>query len=416
MSAKLGKCAQIALCASALFSLQQLASAATVDSALDVLGSYNLFVSGDIGTSTSAYTSDSQGAMVVGGNAYLTTFANASNSTVNGYGLIVGNTLNFTGGSLGGNTYVGGSATLVQVNTQSITTAGSLSANNLYVAGNTVVGGALSASQVWFNGNVGALGGAQLGYSGVGGNLSAGTAASLGGTVSLNQSVVVGTVNIGSGGSLTTNGSSSVGGVSTSNAALPSSGATASPLNISATWSNLTQESQSLGSRTQTSGASVVSQYGGLFLNGSNTKLDVFDITSAQLSNINDFTLTAPSGATVIINVSGNSVTWTNSGFALNGVTANDVLFNFTDAKSIILSGIGVDASILAPNATINGGYGQLDGSIVAAAITGHLQLNSNEFTGTVSAVPLPGAGLLFGSALAGFGAFRARRRSAKSR
>jgi choice-of-anchor A domain-containing protein len=399
-----------------LFAAQQLASAATVDSALDVLGNYNLFVIGDVGTSTSYYSSDSQGAMIVGGSAYLNNFANATNSTVNGYGLIVGNGLSFTNGTLGGSTYVGGSASLQSVNTNDITTAGSLSVNTMIVSGNILAGGTLTASHSSLRANVSALGGAQLADSGVSGNLSVGNAASNGGSVSLSYSVVSGAANIGSGGSLNLNGTGIVGSVNTSNAALSTVGTPNSPLNISGTWSNLTQESQSLGTRAATAGTTVVSQNGVLSLTGTNATLDVFDITGSQLSDIKDFTLTAPAGATAVINVTGSSVTFANSGYSLYGISENHVLFNFTDAKSIILSGISLQASILAPNATINGTYGNVDGSVVASALNGNLQLNDNQFAGSVSAVPLPGAALLFGSSLACIGAFCARRRSAKDR
>ncbi len=212
------------------------------------------------------------------------------------------------------------------------------------------------------------------------------------------------------------NGTGIVGSVNTSNAALSTVGTPNSPLNISGTWSNLTQESQSLGTRAATAGTTVVSQNGVLSLTGTNATLDVFDITGSQLSDIKDFTLTAPAGATAVINVTGSSVTFANSGYSLYGISENHVLFNFTDAKSIILSGISLQASILAPNATINGTYGNVDGSVVASALNGNLQLNDNQFAGSVSAVPLPGAALLFGSSLACIGAFCARRRSAKDR
>ena len=413
MSYGFGKFGRTAVCAAALMTLQQVASAATIDSALDVLGSYNLFVSGDVGSSTQAYISDSEGAMVVGGNAYLTSFANASTTQVNGYGLIVGGSLAFTNGSLGGNTYVGGSAALKSVSANALTAGGSLYLDTMAVNGTATAGGSVKSYQVSFGQNVNALGGAKFAYSEVAGNVSAGTAATNGGSIHLNQSVIDGTANVGSQGtfSMKSNTSEAVGGVITSNAALPTSSATAAPLNITSTWSNLTQESTTLGGLAQTAGATVVSQYGGLTLTGTNAKLDVFNITSTQLSGINDFTLNAPTGATVVINVTGSSVSWTNSGYNLNGVTENDVLFNFTNASSILFSGIGVEGSILATGATISG-TGHLDGSIVASAIKGNIQLNSDPFTGSVSAVPLPGAMLLFGSSLLGLGVAGARRRA----
>ena len=85
------------------------ASATPFDTLQSIAGGYNVFLSGNLGTSASPYAADMQGAVAVGGSAYL----NNVGVDTNGGGsaaLIVGGTLSQTGGSDNGNVFVGGAA------------------------------------------------------------------------------------------------------------------------------------------------------------------------------------------------------------------------------------------------------------------------------------------------------------------
>jgi choice-of-anchor A domain-containing protein len=431
MSVRSAKLARNVAIAAILITLPRVASAANIDTLAQVLGSYNLFVDGNLGSAASAYTSDSEGALVVGGNAYLTNFGTATQGTSpSGYSLVVGGALSMTGGGLyNGNTYVGQSAALTNVYSAGNLTVGSaLSLTGGTIKGATDVGGTLTTSNASLLGNVYSQGTYTQTAGTVSGNVVVGSSA-LASNLSLSNGYISGSANVAGNvtvksatiaGAVAYNGSASVtsgsvGGLSAGTASVPTATSVAatvsSPLDVAGTWSNLVSQSESLGAKSQTAGATVVSQYGGLTLTGTNATLNVFSITSAELSGLNDFTLNAPSGSTVVVDVTGSSVTLRNQGFHIVGTSSSNVLFNFLDASSIFFSGISFDASILAPDATISGSNGNLTGSIVAAALQGSLQLNSGLFSGNVSPVPLPGALIVFASSIAGLGLFGARRK-----
>ncbi len=83
----------------------------TLDQILGANSAYNAVIFGNIGSASAAYTSDSQGSIAAGGNAYFTSFnANANGPNGNNPALVVGGNLNFSNGQVNGNTYVGGVA------------------------------------------------------------------------------------------------------------------------------------------------------------------------------------------------------------------------------------------------------------------------------------------------------------------
>jgi choice-of-anchor A domain-containing protein len=146
-------------------------------------------------------------------------------------------------------------------------------------------------------------------------------------------------------------------------------------------------------SALSSNGTVIVDAAGGVTLSGTSTTLNVFGLTATQLAGATSLTITAPAGSTIVVNVSGASALAENFAFTFNGVTENETLFNFYQATTLTLSGIGFDGSILAPLAAVSFNNGQLDGQIFAASLSGGGEVEHVPFTGCSPASPTSDAG-----------------------
>lgn len=89
-----------------------------------VASSYNLFLSGDMGSSSSPISySDVEGRVAVGGSAYLRGYSIGAN-TPGGVGLTVGQNLNFNSGTIYGSVAVGGNATFANAAVNGVVSTG----------------------------------------------------------------------------------------------------------------------------------------------------------------------------------------------------------------------------------------------------------------------------------------------------
>src|SRR5262245_23622406 len=77
------------------------------------------------------------------------------------------------------------------------------------------------------------------------------------------------------------------------------------PIDFDAARADLTAKSAQWGAMAAT--GSVQNNWGTLVLTGTNTGLNVFNISTTQLANANGFSINAPAGSTVLINVSGTT-------------------------------------------------------------------------------------------------------------
>ena len=124
------------------------------------------------------------------------------------------------------------------------------------------------------------------------------------------------------------------------------------------------------------------------------SKLQVFSINGDHLASTSYFKITSTvADATIVINVSGSTISMSNFSFDLSGTDQTHILFNFYDATSISLSGIDVTGSILAVGADVSTGYGQINGNLIAKSLSGTIETHNHLFAGnlpTPSAVPEP--------------------------
>jgi len=123
-------------------------------------------------------------------------------------------------------------------------------------------------------------------------------------------------------------------------------------------------------------------QYGVLTLTGTDATRDVFTVAGDDLNTANSLDIHVPSGATALVNVTGATIHMANMGISLGGTDRSHVLYNFSDATSLTLSGIGVDGSILAPHADLSFPNGVITGTLAVASLNGPGQANSAPFTG----------------------------------
>ena len=137
----------------------------------------------------------------------------------------------------------------------------------------------------------------------------------------------------------------------------------------------------------------------------------VFDITGVNFSGGKILTLSAPAGSTYILNITSALVLTGGSIVVAGGLTAGDVLINYTGTADVRFSGGGnssrVYGTILAPNAAVKISPGYVGGAVIADSVT--MSSGAN----VVPEAPTT-ALLLFGGLLAA--GVRLRFRGARSR
>jgi choice-of-anchor A domain-containing protein len=136
------------------------------------------------------------------------------------------------------------------------------------------------------------------------------------------------------------------------------------------------------------------SQWGGLYLSGTKSAVEVFQLTASDFtsngwSNLANLVY----GSTIVFNIGGSNVSLSNG--MLGGLSGYNVLLNFYEAQTITFNGVGLDASILAPNATVKGGNGTVSGNVVVGdwqaqlTLPGTRSFQSTEVAGYVLPEPI---------------------------
>jgi len=145
-------------------------------------------------------------------------------------------------------------------------------------------------------------------------------------------------------------------------------------------------QSATIGALSAT--GSYVNYYGGLVINAQ-SGINVIDISASVLQSAWGVAINAPSDAVVYFNVSGdtarlNWLTWQYGG----GITPDDVLLNYREATSLIISGGGL-MNILAPLADTTFTQGQLTGNLIVGSLAGGGEVHTGGF-GHGTEVPEP--------------------------
>lgn len=151
----------------------------------------------------------------------------------------------------------------------------------------------------------------------------------------------------------------------------------------------------------------TIDYYGGVRLIGTDSQLNVFNLSGSLLSRAWGLTIDVPAGSTVLVNIDGDANRFANLGISFSdlngdgkGVTDKQkVLYNFYEATSLTISGISVQGSLLAPNAAVDFGNGNIEGNLIAQSLKGSGEAHQYLFNGNlpeVLTVPEPSvAGIL---------------------
>jgi choice-of-anchor A domain-containing protein len=147
---------------------------------------------------------------------------------------------------------------------------------------------------------------------------------------------------------------------------------------------------------------------------GTSGGLNVFDVSSSTLSSSSTINISAPTGSTVVINVTGSgTVDFQNGSVNETGVSAASVLYNIASSTVDLVGSKDPKGSILAAHAGVTGGFGAMTGQLITDSYNGNTQFDSAAFTGSLPAVPLPAAFWLLISGLAGLRTFVRKKRAA---
>ncbi len=132
-----------------------------------------------------------------------------------------------------------------------------------------------------------------------------------------------------------------------------------------------------------TNNGTTTYQWGGIFLEGTNPVLNVFHVDGAQLSTANNFSITAPNGSAVLVNIDGDSTSWS-GGLSVNGTSIQNVIYNFYEARNLKIQYINITGTILAPLAIVNFVSGVQNGQLICKFLEGQGQFNNKLFIGSI--------------------------------
>ena len=250
---------------------------------------------------------------------------------------------------------------------------------------NLVVGGNYSNSNNTVNGNVVVGGSATVNNPTIKGNLTVAQNLTLTGYGSVNGNVLYGTGY--------TNPNTTING-------MVSQGTAPFPVDFTSAQAYLIKLSNALASAAGTgtatfTGNSATNTMGQLTMIGSQTDANLFHIKGADLALSYGLSITAPSGSTVVIDVDGTADQMKNFGFTYNGIDRQHVLFNFSKASTLDLSGIGIQGSILAPTAAVNFSNGNIDGTLAVGSVTGGGESHNYQFQGNLGPIVGPNFGVV---------------------
>jgi len=157
-----------------------------------------------------------------------------------------------------------------------------------------------------------------------------------------------------------------------------------SPVDFAAERTYLTILSQQLKARAATGTVSV--QWNTVTLNGSNSDIEVFNLTAGQV--VSSLTLALSNikpTATLILNIASNSQRQVLFGISAWGLQGRQtkVLYNLPDADVLNFTGVGVLGSVLAPLACVTNSNGHLEGTIIAASWNTGMEIGNSPFQPT---------------------------------
>ena len=194
-----------------------------------------------------------------------------------------------------------------------------------------------------------------------------------------------------------------------------------------ADWYKLTDFSSQLS--TPSGVGTTEAKWGGIYLDASpvsGNAVQVFNLDAKLLAGSTYFSFSnGDAGSTVILNIFGENVSMSSSGWSYGGFDPAKLILNFVDAKTLTISGMEM-GTILAPKANVSFTNGTVGGTIVADQLfLSSVGMKNGTYAGTLpgwdlssptpspeTATPEPSSLLLMGTALIALTALRKGRRS----
>jgi len=151
-----------------------------------------------------------------------------------------------------------------------------------------------------------------------------------------------------------------------------------SPVDFAARGAELHKLSKQLAGLAP-NGAATFTSWGGILLRGTDPARNIFQVPAGAFTGAKLLSLEAPAGSLAVINIAGDSATFTGFGQSFSGgIDQHGVLFNFVEATSITAHGYGFWGTVLAPKAHVQFSNGSFDGGIYARSMTGNAEGHLN--------------------------------------
>ena len=230
-------------------------------------------------------------------------------------------------------------------------TAGNFTANSSDVEGAIVSGGNVSIASYAVNQN------GKAAYGGY--------AVAAGGNLFLQNGAI-------------SNGKTYAGGTTTLSNAAQTPGTTISPVDFAVAAQQFKDIASGLSLVAST--GTVTRQYSANKVTGSGKGgVDVFNVNADFFNGGDNWLLSGLSaGQTLIFNISGKQGGFNGGNLSFEPLSGYNVLFNFYEAQSVNVRGI--IGSVLAPYATVENGWGVINGQVVADTWNSSVQVNSNHY------------------------------------
>jgi choice-of-anchor A domain-containing protein len=146
------------------------------------------------------------------------------------------------------------------------------------------------------------------------------------------------------------------------------------PISFATRASELRTLSSRLAS-LQVNGSTTRESWGGVMMRGTDPVLNVFNVSGSDFTGAVFWSIDAPAGSLVVVNIRGTAASF--SGFSIafsGGIGPQGVLYNFVDATHITAQGIGFVGTLLAPYAHVDFNNGSWDGGLYAKSLTGNAE------------------------------------------
>lgn len=136
-------------------------------------------------------------------------------------------------------------------------------------------------------------------------------------------------------------------------------------------------------------GDTNVFSWGAIALEGDHPMLNTFEVDGDDFADATSMTLVVPDGSSALVNITGTSASFGPS-VTLTGVDARRVVYNFPDATSLELAGVGVHGQVLAPLADVDLVSGSITGTLTGLNLDGTLTQYNAPYAGRVCATVDP--------------------------